>query len=118
MKINLLLAAIVLAVSLSAVSLPAAAQFRTISEAYEIKLVNLRLPRNEGGTIAFKKCDTCEYIVKRVDSDTRWVVNGRSISLAKVRLAFERAKARDGGYAAVLHRLEDDRILRVKFNIK
>jgi hypothetical protein len=57
MKFKALIAAIVLGLTL-----PVFAQFRTIEEAYEVRLSDLRLPQNEAGTVAYKTCDTCPYL--------------------------------------------------------
>ena len=66
---------------------PAAADGRVVQDAYEVALSDLRLPRIEVGTIAFKECRTCEYVRYRVGVDTQYRVNGKSLPLAKFRKA-------------------------------
>ena len=112
MKIKVFFAAIILALAL-----PAAAQFRTISEAYEIELVNLRLPQRAAGTIAFRKCDTCEFLTKRIGDETRWILNGKTVAFDAFRAALGRVRERDNRYAIVLHHLESDRITQVSCTI-
>lgn len=108
MKFKVLIAAIILALAL-----PAAAQFRTISKAHEVRLSDLRLPRNEGGTVAYKPCDTCPYETKRVSSDAQWVLDGKSMPLDKFRRALISITDRRYTAVTVLHHLESDRVTRV-----
>jgi len=107
-----------LSVLLLALALPAAADFRTVAEAYEIELGNLRLPQNAAGTIAYRTCDACAYQTTRVSTDTRWILNGRDISLVKFRQGIAEIKDRNNRYVTVLHHLEDDRVTRVQITIR
>jgi hypothetical protein len=68
MKFKVLIAAIILALAL-----PAAAQFRTVSKAHEVRLSDLRLPQSDGGTVAYKPCDECPYETKRQEHAARQV---------------------------------------------
>jgi len=112
MKIRLIIATIVFAIAL-----PAAAQFRTIQQAYEVELVNLRLPQSESGTLGFRTCGDCDFVTKRLSEDTRWVLNGKSMSLQKFRRAVARVTERRNRYVTVMHHLEKDRITQVMFTI-
>ena len=108
MKIKVLIAAIVLGLAL-----PAAAQFRTIAEAYELSLADLRLPQHAGGTIAYKPCEQCPYQYKRVSSDTVWILDGKSMPLEKFRRSLTAISDRQNTPVTVLHHLESDRVTRV-----
>jgi hypothetical protein len=108
MKFKVLIAALSLALAL-----PVAAQFRTIAEAHEAWLSELRLPQSEAGTIGFKPCDDCAYLVKRVNSNTEWVFDGRSMSLEKFRRVVTTVADRKNTPVTVLHHLESDRVTRV-----
>ena len=112
MKITVLIAAIILGLAL-----PVAAQFKTIQEAYEVQLSDLRLPQNDVGTVAFKTCRECPYQVKRVTGATEWVLDGNSMPLAKFRLGVMRLSERDNTAVTVLHHLENDRVTRVSVHI-
>ena len=112
MKIRVLIAVLSLAIAL-----PAAAGFRTVQQAHEVRLSDLRLPVNAGGTIAFKACDDCPYQVKRVSETVQWVLNGKNMPLAKFRKALRSLPDRDRRYAAVLHHLEQDRVTKVSILI-
>ena len=108
MKFKVLIAAIVLGVAL-----PAAADFRTVAEAYEVSLGDLRVPQSESGTVSFKTCDECAYQLKRVVENTEWILNGRRLPLDKFRRGLASITDRDAAAVTVLHHLEKDRVIRV-----
>ncbi len=103
-----------LAVVLLGLSLSAAADFTTITEAYEVAVGDLRMPRNTGGTLTFKQCSDCELQTLLVTSKTRYVLNDRDVELAefKERLAGARNKT-----ATVMHHLESNIITAVMVNL-
>ena len=94
-------------------ALPASADFVTIEQAYEVALSEIRLPRSENGTISYKECSTCQFMTKRVDADTRWMINGRAVSLQKFREAAERVTDRNNEAVTILHHLEMNRVTAV-----
>lgn len=108
MRLKLFFAALMIGLAL-----PAAADFKTIEQAYEVALSEMRLPSSEGGTIAFKECSTCDYRTKRVNADTRWLLNGKSVSLKEFRLAVSRVTDRNSEAVTVLHHLKDNRVTEV-----
>jgi len=105
-------------VLLLALALPAVAEFRTIERAYEVDFDNLRLPQAEGGTIAFKPCDKCAFQTTRVTVNTRWILNGQSMSLAEFREGIARFEDQDRKTVTVLHHLEDDRVTTVTVTVR
>ena len=94
-------------------ALPAAADYVTIEQAYEVALSDIRLPRSESGTIAYKECQTCETHTSRVDANTQWLVNGRAVSLKKFREAVDEVVDRDNEAVSVRRHLETDRVTAV-----
>ncbi len=104
---------VLIAATLVGLALPVAAQFRTVEEAYEVRLSDLRLPRNDGGTVAYKPCDSCPYQTKRVSSDAQWVFDGKTMSLDKFRRSLVSIADRENTAVTVLHHLESDRVTRV-----
>ncbi len=112
MKTKLLIAAAIIMLSL-----PAAADFTTVQLAYEVALSEVRLPRNETGTIAFKECEDCEYKTKRVSANIRYLVDGRSVSLSKFRQMTDRVADRDNEAVTILHHLKDNRVTEVSVNL-
>ena len=112
MKIKYLVSVLLLAMAL-----PAAAEFRTVQRAYEVNLADLRLPQNEAGTMSFKPCSNCDFQTTRVNAETTWVFDGRSISLVKLRESIASLENRDDVSVTVLHHLENDRITRVTITL-
>ena len=108
MKLRLFITAMMLGLAM-----PAAAEFKTIAEAYEVALSEIRLPQSASGTIAFKPCATCDFSTRRVDADTRWVINGKAVSLEKFRAAVRRVADRNNEAVTILHHLERNRVTEV-----
>lgn len=104
---------LLIALAIMGLALPAAADFTTVQVAYEVALSEVRLPRNENGTIAFKECDDCEYKTKRVSADIRYRVDGHSVTLQKFREMTDRVADRDNEAVTILHHLEDNRVTEV-----
>ncbi len=109
MRIRKLLVLILLGLSLSAV-----ADFRTITEAYEVDLSNLRLPGTENGTLTFKQCPDCEAQTLRVTGKTRYLINDRDFALAEFKEQLKRVRTRKDQNVSVLHHLESNTIKAVK----
>jgi hypothetical protein len=105
--------AILLATISFALSVPGMAQFRTIAEAYEVRLSDLRLPQSEGGTVAYKTCDACAYESKLVSDDMQWILDGRSLPFEDFRRGVATVSDRENTPVMVLHHLESDRVTRV-----
>jgi hypothetical protein len=104
-----LLVLVLLGIGLSAV-----ADFRTITEAYEVELSDLRLPGNEYGRLTFKKCSDCEAQTLRVTGETRYLINDRDFALAEFKDQLKRAANRKDHSVAVLHHIESNTIVAVK----
>ncbi len=96
---------------------PAAAEFVTVEQAYEIALSDLRLPRSQSGTIAFKECEKCDYMTKRVGPTTHYRINGKSVSLEKFRFALANVRDRSSKPITVLHHLERNQVTEVLVNL-
>ena len=95
-------------------SLAAAADFRTITEVYEIDLPNLRLPGSENGTLTFRQCSDCEAQTLRVTSKTRYLINERDFALAAFKEQLKGVRNRRDQHVAVLHHLESNTIKAIK----
>ncbi len=108
MQIRKLLAIVLLGLSLSA-----AADFTTITEAYEVALSDLRLPHNEGGTLTLKQCAACEPQTLRVTGKTRYVLNDRDFELAEFKKQLKGVRNRSDDSATVMHHLESNTITAV-----
>ncbi len=95
-------------------SLAAAADFRTITEAYEVNLSDLRLPGSENGTLTFKQCSDCEAQTLRVSGKTRYLLNDRDFALAEFKEQLKGVRNRKDQIVSVLHHLESNTIEAIK----
>ncbi len=103
---------IIAAVALLA-AMPAMADFKFITQGYEVALSDVRLPRNIGGTIAFKPCAECSFETRRVTADVRWEINGQALSLAEFRKRTAQLGDRETRPVTVTRHIESDRITKV-----
>jgi len=103
-----------LVLAILGLSLSAAADFRTITEAYEVDLRDLRLPGSENGTLTFKQCSDCDAQTLRVTGKTRYLINDRDFSLAEFKEQLKRVTKRKDPNVAVLHHLESNTIEAIK----
>ena len=106
-----------IAAALLCMAFPAAADFTTVQQAYEIALSDLRLPRNKTGTIAFKECDSCKYMTVRVGADTRYTLNGKAVPLKKFREALSVVENGDDQPVTVLRHVERNQVTAVLVNL-
>jgi hypothetical protein len=98
---------------LLAVSFPVSAEIRTVQQAHEVLLADLRLPQTGAGTLGFRACDECEFREEQVSANTRWSLNGRAVTLEDFRAGLARVTERAFVYLTVLHHLEEDRVTEV-----
>lgn len=98
-------------------SLPAAADFVTVSEAYEIALSDFRVPATPSSGVQFKKCDECEFQTIRVTPNTQYVINGKSVLLKEFRKRIFDVRDRAAETIIVLHHLESDTIVSISVEI-
>jgi len=112
MKLKVLITA-----ALLALAMPAVADRAVVQEAYEVALGDMRLPRAEGGTIAFKECDTCDYVRLRVSADTQYRVNGGAVPLAKFRALLAQVDNGEKQAVTVLHHLKRNQVTAVSVNL-
>ncbi len=88
-----------------------------MQQAYEVALSDLRLPRVEGGTIAFKECKKCDYLRLRVSASTTYRINGQAVSLPKFRDAMRQVADRENEAVTVLHHLKLNQVTDVSVNL-
>ena len=99
-----------LVLAILGLSLSTAADFRTIAEAYEVDLSDLRLPRSENGNLTFRQCFECDPETLRVTVKTRYLINDRDFSLAEFKKQLKRVRNQKYQSVAVLHHLESNTI--------
>ena len=106
-----------LALVLIGLSLTAAADFTTITAAYEVPASDLRLPQNTAGTLTFKQCADCELQTLRVSSKTRYVINRKDVEFAEFKERLTLVRRTKDVTATVLHHLESNRITAIKVSL-
>jgi hypothetical protein len=107
-----------LVVAILAMALPAAADFQTVSQAYEVKLSNLTVPPSQSGRILFKECDECDSMSVRLTANTDFVVNGRSVQFEKFRTIANQTHNADTVPVTVLHHLDSGTVVRLSLTVK
>ena len=100
-----------------AAPLPAAAEFETISAAYEISLSNFSVPATPSAGVLLKKCDDCDQFTVRVTPETEYIINDAAVTLEQFREAIFEILDRDVETIVVLHHLETDTVLSVSVTI-
>ena len=109
---------IYLALAILVMSLPAVADFSTVTQAYEVALSDLRLPGNANGTLGFRSCSECASQTIKVGSDTQYVLNGRAVTLGRFKSELGRIKRRRDVPVTVLHHLESNVVTGVKVRLR
>jgi len=99
-------------------TVPAFAEFTLITQGYEVTLGDVRLPRNDGGTISFKPCDDCDYLTRRVSHDARWQINDQSMTLAQFKKRISLMPDHDEREVTVTRHIEQNRITKVKVTVR
>lgn len=99
-------------------ALPAAAQFTTIQRAYEVPLMDIRMPQHAAGTLGFKPCSDCDFQTVRVDTDCGWFVDGEPVSFETFQETISSLGDGTGHYLTVAHHLESDVIARVSIILR
>ena len=112
MKLKVLITA-----ALLVLAMPAAADGAVVQEAYELALADVRLPRAERGTIAFKECETCNYVRFRVGEDTQYRLNGKALPLAKFSDAVSRVAEPREEAVTVLRNVARNQVTVVSVNL-
>ena len=98
-------------------SVTAAADFRTRTEVHEVNLIFLRLPGTPSGTLSFAGCADCDSQTIRVRPATRYVINGRTVSLADFKRTVAGITNRSDTNIDVSHHLESDTVTRVRVTL-
>ena len=112
MHIRKLFALVLVGLSFSAI-----AGFTTITAAYEVKVSDMTMPINEGGTLKFRQCTECELQTLLVNSSTNYVLNGSYVALQEFKDALAGINDPSTETATVLHHLESNIITGIKLKL-
>lgn len=107
----------ILVIALLAMSLPAAAEFVTVSLAHEVALSNMRVPATPSSGVQFRKCDDCESIILRVTPHTQYLVNGQAVDLKEFRANVFNIRDRASKVVVIKHHLETDTVESISVHI-
>lgn len=113
MKMKLIISAVALLLTM-----PAAADFTLVTSGAEVALSDVRLPRNAGGTIAYKACASCDYETYRVSSDARWLINGKSMTLSDFRQRIALVTNPERRATTVTRHIESNQITKVRVTVR
>lgn len=108
---------ILAAALLLALGVSASADMRTIAEAYEVRLSNFRAPGSENGAASFRACDTCAQQIAAVTPATRYLVNGKAVTLSNFRKALLSVTNRDKKHLLVKQHLESETITKIAVSL-
>lgn len=100
-----------------ALSLPAAAEFTTVSRAYEVALSNITVPATMSSNIMFRSCAKCDMTTVRLSPSTQFVVNGQSVTLKDFRKSVFQVRDRARKVVIIRHHLESDTIEYVSVRV-
>ena len=103
--------------ALLTISLPAAADFTTVAEAYELSLSNVRVPATPSSGIVFRKCDDCEMMTVRVTPATQYLVNRKPVTLKEFRERVFQVRDRAATSVIVKHHFESDTVVSVSVTL-
>ena len=104
---------ITIAAIMMCLALPAAADFQTVSRAYEIALDNFSAPSTSNAAAIFRQCDECDPHTVRVTASTDYRINDKSVSLKEFRKSIFNVRNRSVETVIVLHHLESDTVEQI-----
>ena len=91
----------------------ATADFKTVTRANEVRLNEFRLPASANGIASFKACGTCSMQTVNVNTETRYLLNNKDVSLSEMRRSLALVSNRDRKTVIVMHHLESDLITQI-----
>jgi hypothetical protein len=99
------------------ISLPVAADFTTIAEAYEVPMNLFNVPVTRNGTLSLQQCTDCPVVTARLTPQTQFLVNGQLVELSEFRQQAFAVSDRASKTVVVLHHLETDTISSISLNL-
>ena len=103
----------IIAAIIMCLALPAAADFQTVSRAYEIALNNFSAPPTYNSAAIFRQCDECDPQTVRVTGSTEYRINDKNVSLEEFRKSIFNVRNRSVQTVIVLHHLESDTVEQI-----
>ena len=91
----------------------ASADFVTVSRAYELEPEHVQIPVSTASNIRFSNCDGCKTESGQLTANTRFMVDGKTVSFEKFCDAMRLAKRSENAGIVLLHHLESNKIKSV-----
>ncbi len=107
----------ILIATLLLISLPVAAEFRTVKLAYEVPLNEFNVPVTRNGIISFRQCPGCATVEGRLTPDTRFLLNGNAVELKEFRKHVFTVRNRAAETIVVTQHLETETITSISINL-
>jgi hypothetical protein len=112
-----ILGAFLVGASIATLSLstPARAVLETIEEAYELALLQVRMPASSGDSVVIRKCGTCEPVRLRTNANTTYHVGHGTppVPLAEMNRTIASITDRDSAAIVVFYEPESLVVTRV-----
>jgi hypothetical protein len=112
MKYKIIITALMLAFTL-----PALADFVTISRAYELEPEHVNIPLSPGSSMLFRNCDECEITSGQLTAQTRFSVDGETVDFLDFCDALRLAKQSETSGVFLQHHLESNAIESVSVSL-
>lgn len=103
--------------ALLAWSIPAAADFKTVSLASEVPLTEFNVPVTNNGVISYRECAECEIYRGRMTPATRFRVNGEHVELREFRERVLSVRDRATKTVVILRHLESQTITSISIGL-
>ena len=108
---------VILIAALLLVAQPALSQIVTAVAAMEASPANMILPGGTDGMMTFRPCDgdcDADYIRVRLNANTRFTVNGKTVEFAEFRREFASIKRNPESYALVTYETKTNTVTSIQ----
>ena len=98
-------------------SLPVAAEFKTVAPAYEVPLKGFNIPIIHSGMITFSECEACPKVTGRLTGQTRFLVNDIDVDLTNFRRSIFQMHDLESETITIVHHLESGTIKSISVTL-
>ena len=84
-----------------------------LTKTYESTVNMVRLPRVDGGTIAVRECEDCDYVTLRTSVNTLWTIDNRRLKLDEFRARIEQFRQSGDQSVNVTREVQSDVVIEV-----
>ena len=98
-------------------TLPAFAEYVTISRAYELDAAQVSVPVSANSRIQFSRCDQCEKRSAQLTEETLFTVGGETVNFQDFCDAMRLAKQSERTAMLLEHHLKSDTVISVSVSL-